>query len=59
MAQIQRDVWSADAVRADFVVVGAGVAGLVAALRAAEAGLRVVILNKGPAWRPDRVEQST
>ncbi|MYR07245.1 L-aspartate oxidase [Gordonia sp. SID5947] len=48
-----------DETRADFVVVGAGVAGLTAALRAAEAGLRVVVLNKGPAWHPDRTEQAT
>ena len=45
--------------RADFVVVGAGIAGLTAAIRAAEAGCSVVILNKGPAWRADRAEQST
>ncbi len=45
--------------RADFVVVGAGIAGLTAAVRAAEAGCSVVILNKGPRWRADRAEQST
>ena len=32
--------------RADFVVVGAGIAGLTAAVRAAEAGCSVVILNR-------------
>ncbi|MBD0023968.1 L-aspartate oxidase [Gordonia pseudamarae] len=45
--------------RADFVVVGAGIAGLTAAIRAAEAGCRVVVLNKGPSWCADRAEQST
>ena len=45
--------------RADLVVVGAGVAGLTAAICAAERGLSVVILNKGPRWRADRAEQST
>ncbi|MFT3660785.1 MAG: L-aspartate oxidase [Gordonia sp. (in: high G+C Gram-positive bacteria)] len=45
--------------RAELVVVGAGVAGLTAALSAAEAGLTVVVLNKGRAWRPEAVEQST
>ncbi|QKT08859.1 L-aspartate oxidase [Gordonia sp. X0973] len=33
--------------RADLVIVGAGVAGLTAALRAARGGLSVVVLNKG------------
>lgn len=46
-------------IRADLVVVGAGVAGLTAALTAAEAGLRVVVLNKGRSWRPEQGEQST
>lgn len=41
-----------DESRADLVVVGAGVAGLTAALTAAEAGLRVVVLTKGSV-RPD------
>ncbi|MBD0860607.1 L-aspartate oxidase [Gordonia sp. zg691] len=45
--------------RADLVVVGAGVAGLTAALCAAENGLSVVVLNKGPHWKPDRGEQPT
>lgn len=45
--------------RADLVVVGAGVAGLSAALHAAEAGLRVIILNKGPRWAAERTEQPT
>lgn len=49
----------AQAHRADLVVVGAGIAGLTAALSAASAGLSVVVLNKGPHWRPDRHEQST
>ncbi|GAC67038.1 L-aspartate oxidase [Gordonia soli] len=48
-----------DVTRADLVVVGAGVAGLTAAIRAAELGLSVVILNKGPQWDAHRVEQST
>ncbi|MFT4127401.1 MAG: L-aspartate oxidase [Gordonia sp. (in: high G+C Gram-positive bacteria)] len=43
---------------ADLVVVGAGVAGLTAALTAADAGLRVVVVHKGPRWRTDRAEQS-
>lgn len=45
--------------RADLVVVGAGVAGLTAALSAAESGLSVVVVNKGPQWSPDRGEQPT
>ncbi|MGV9826064.1 L-aspartate oxidase [Gordonia sp. NPDC003429] len=45
--------------RADLVVVGAGIAGLTAALCAAEAGLSVVVCNKGPRWHPDRGEQPT
>ncbi|MFT4042535.1 MAG: L-aspartate oxidase [Gordonia sp. (in: high G+C Gram-positive bacteria)] len=45
--------------RADLVVVGAGVAGLTAALCAAEQGLDVVVCNKGPCWDPERVEQPT
>ena len=48
-----------DVTRADFVVVGAGIAGLTAAIRAVEAGLDVVILNKGPHWESGRAEQST
>ncbi|MEE3853364.1 L-aspartate oxidase [Gordonia sp. LSe1-13] len=52
------NAWT-DESRADLVVIGAGVAGLTAALSAAEAGLRVVVLNKGPAWRDDLVEQPT
>ncbi|GAB37986.1 MULTISPECIES: L-aspartate oxidase [Gordonia] len=46
------DLTRADLV-ADLVVVGAGVAGLTAALRAAELGLRVVICNKGAAYSPE------
>lgn len=49
----------ADQTRADLVVVGAGVAGLTAALTAEAAGLRVVVLNKGHRWRPEDMEQST
>ena len=45
--------------RADLVVVGAGVAGLTAALSAAESGLKVVVLNKGRHWRPEDADQST
>ncbi len=45
--------------RADLVVVGAGVAGLTAALTGAAAGLRVIVLNKGRPWRPEEMEQST
>lgn len=44
---------------ADLVVIGAGIAGLTAALSAAADGLRVVVLNKGPRWEVDRDEQST
>ncbi|MCF8572218.1 L-aspartate oxidase [Gordonia sp. HY002] len=36
--------------RADLVVIGAGIAGLTAALSAAERGLDVVVLNKGSRW---------
>lgn len=36
--------------RADLVVIGAGIAGLTAALSAAEHGLDVVVLNKGSRW---------
>ncbi|MGC4933241.1 L-aspartate oxidase [Gordonia sp. DT30] len=44
---------------ADLVVVGAGVAGIAAALTAHAAGLRVVVVHKGPRWQPDRAEQAT
>lgn len=43
----------------DLVVVGAGVAGLSAAIAAAENGLHVVVLNKGPRWDAGRHEQAT
>lgn len=42
-----------DLAYADLVVVEAGVAGLTAALHAAESGLRVVICNKGDGHRPE------
>ncbi|KNA91216.1 L-aspartate oxidase [Gordonia sp. w5E2] len=45
-----------DLARADLVVVGAGVAGLTAALHAAELGLRVVICNKGAAYSPESLQ---
>ncbi|GAA1458767.1 L-aspartate oxidase [Williamsia maris] len=38
--------------RTDLVVVGAGVAGLTAAVSAAQAGLQVTVINKGRRWRP-------
>lgn len=44
---------------ADLVVVGAGVAGIAAALTARAAGLRVVLVHKGPRWQTDRTEQPT
>ena len=44
--------------RADLVVVGAGVAGLTAALHAAELGLRVVICNKGAAYSPESLQNA-
>ncbi|WP_238420502.1 L-aspartate oxidase [Gordonia sp. 'Campus'] len=47
------------ALRADLVVVGAGIAGLTAALCAAENGLEVIVLNKGPRWDATRGEQPT
>ncbi|GGF18036.1 L-aspartate oxidase [Williamsia phyllosphaerae] len=40
-----------DEIRTDLVVVGAGVAGLTAAISAAEAGLQVTVINKGRPWR--------
>ena len=48
-----------ETIKTDLVVIGAGVAGLTAALTATEAGLDVVVLNKGRAWRPEDAEQST
>ncbi|UCZ88046.1 L-aspartate oxidase [Gordonia sp. WA4-43] len=48
-----------ETVRADLVVVGAGIAGLTAALWAAHEGLRVVVLNKGPGWDVANAEQPT
>jgi len=39
-----------ETVASDVVVVGAGIAGLTAALSAAEAGARVVLLEKGPTY---------
>ncbi len=45
--------------RADLVVVGAGIAGLTAALCAAERGLRVLVLNKGARWSPGAAEHPT
>lgn len=47
------------ALRADLVVVGAGVAGLTAAVSAAEAGLSVIVLNKGRGWRPGDLDPGT
>ncbi|WP_454174732.1 L-aspartate oxidase [Gordonia sputi] len=47
-----------DLARADLVVVGAGVAGLTAALHAAELGLRVVICNKGAAYSPESLQNA-
>lgn len=47
------------ALRADLVVVGAGVAGLTAAVAAAEAGLAVIVLNKGRGWRPGDLDPGT
>ncbi|RPA59098.1 L-aspartate oxidase [Gordonia oryzae] len=44
---------------ADLVVVGAGVAGIAAVLTARAAGLRVVVVHKGPRWQADRTEQAT
>ncbi|MGV9670715.1 L-aspartate oxidase [Gordonia sp. NPDC003504] len=44
---------------ADLVIVGAGIAGITAALTAHAAGLRVTMLHKGQAWNPDRAEQPT
>ena len=38
----------------DFVVVGAGAGGVTLAQRLARAGWRIVILEKGPFWDPDR-----
>lgn len=43
----------------DLIVVGAGVGGLSAALTAADAGLSVVVVHKGPRWRADRPNQET
>jgi len=45
--------------RADLVVIGAGIAGLAAALSAVDAGLDVVVLNKGQRWNPGDAEHPT
>jgi fumarate reductase flavoprotein subunit len=39
-----------EAITADVVVIGAGIAGMTAAVSAAEAGARVVLLEKGPGY---------
>ncbi|EGD54893.1 L-aspartate oxidase [Gordonia neofelifaecis] len=46
-------------IHVDLVVVGAGVAGLTAALVAASHGLSVTVLTKGWAWAPPGAEHST
>lgn len=48
-----------EVIRSDLVVVGAGVAGLTAALVAAADGLSVTVLTKGRAWEASGGEQST
>lgn len=47
------------ALRTDLVVVGAGVAGLTAAVSAAESGLDVLVINKGRGWHPGDREPGT
>jgi cholesterol oxidase len=44
---------------ADFVVIGSGFGGSVAALRLAQKGYRVVVLEAGRRWRPDEFPESS
>jgi choline dehydrogenase-like flavoprotein len=44
----------ADSLPVDLVVVGAGAGGITLAQRLARAGWKIVILEKGPFWDPDR-----
>ena len=44
--------------RFDFIVVGSGFGGSVAALRLAEKGYRVLVVEEGKRWRPEQFPQS-
>lgn len=53
-----RSVWPAGDFDTDVLIVGSGFGGSVAALRLAEKGYRLLVLEKGKRWRPEEFPRS-